>query len=317
MYPFSSHWGRVVMSGDMMNTKEVAQHLGIHEKQVYALVKAGRIPATRVTGKWIFPKKLIDEWIEMNAKQGIKEARGKSKRIEGGLLASGSNDPILDILQASMRKRYPEFYIFSANTGSMEGLKALNMGYTDIAWSHLLDPQSGAYNIPYLSKYLTNVKAVVVNLFYRELGFIIAHGNPFHINGFSDLKKKGVRIINRQKGSGTRVLLDYHIDKLGISPRAIRGYDREVYTHFEVGFAVLSKEADAGIATAAVAKLLGLSFTPVTSENFDMILNQSTFFDKGVQAFIELLKSEEFRKSVEKLGGYDFKDSGKIMYSAV
>jgi excisionase family DNA binding protein len=305
------------MSGDMMNTKEVAEHLGIHEKQVYALVKAGRIPATRVTGKWIFPKKLIDEWIEMNAKQGIKEAKGKSRRIEGGLLASGSNDPILDMLHTSMRKRYPEFYIFSANTGSLEGLKALNLGYTDIAWSHLLDPKSGAYNIPYLSKYLTNVKAVVVNLFYRELGFIVARGNPLHINGFSDLKKKGIRLVNRQKGSGTRVLLDYHMDKLGISPDSIRGYDREVYTHFEVSLVVLSKEADVGIATAAVARLLGLSFIPITNENFDMILDQSTFFNEGVQAFIELLKAEEFRKSVEKLGGYDFKDSGKILYSAV
>ncbi len=305
------------MSGDMMNTKEVAEHLGIHEKQVYALVKAGRIPATRVTGKWIFPKKLIDEWVELNAKQGIKEAKGKSRRIEGGLLAAGSNDTILDILQTSMKKRYPEFYIFSANTGSMEGLKALNLGYTDIAWSHLLDPKSGAYNIPYLSKYLTNVKAVVVNLFYRELGFIVARGNPAHINGFGDLKKKGIRIVNRQKGSGTRVLLDCHMDKLGISPGSVRGYDKEVYTHFEVGLAVLSKEADVGIATAAVAKLLGLSFILITSENFDMILDQSTFFNKGVQAFIELLKSEEFRKSVEKLGGYDFKDSGKILYSAI
>jgi putative molybdopterin biosynthesis protein len=301
----------------MMNTKEVAEHLGIHEKQVYALVKAGRIPATRVTGKWIFPKKLVDEWIEMNAKQGIKEAKGKSKRIEGGLLAAGSNDPILDMLHTSMRKRYPEFYIFSANTGSMEGLEALNMGYTDIAWSHLLDPQSGAYNIPYVSDYLNNVKAVVVNLFYRELGFIVGRGNPLHINGFSDLKKKSVRIVNRQKGSGTRVLLDYHMDKLDISPGTIRGYDREVYTHFEVGLAVLSKGADVGIATAAVAKLLGLSFIFITSENFDMILDQSTFFNKGVQGFIELLKTEEFRKSIEKLGGYDFKYSGKILYSAV
>jgi excisionase family DNA binding protein len=305
------------MSGDIMNTKEVAEHLGIHEKQVYALVKAGRIPATRVTGKWIFPKKLIDEWIEMHAKQGIREAKGKSRRIEGGLLAAGSNDPILDMLQTSMRKRYPEFYIFSANTGSMEGLKALNMGYTDIAWSHLLDPKSGTYNIPYLSTCLANIKAVVVNLFYRELGFIVVHGNPLHINGFSDLKKKGIRVVNRQKGSGTRVLLDYHMDELGISPDSMRGYDREVYTHFEVSLAILSKEADVGIATAAVAKLLGLSFIPITSENFDMILDQSTFFNKGVQGFIELLKSEEFRKSVEKLGGYDFKDSGKILYSAV
>ena len=303
------------MSEEVMNTKEVARYLDIHEKQVYGLIKSGRIPATRVTGKWIFPKRLIDEWIETNAKQGVKEARQKSRRIEGGLLASGSNDTILDMLRTYIRKRHPDFYIFSANTGSTEGLKALDMGFTDIAWSHLLDPKSGQYNIPYLSTYLPNIKAVVVNLFHREVGLIAAHGNPLHIGGFADLAKKRVRIVNRQKGSGTRVLLDYHMDNLGISTRDISGYDTEVFTHFEVGLAVLSKEADTGIATAAVAKLLGLSFILITCENFDMILDQSTFFTKGVQALIEVLKSRDFRKRVSKLGGYDFKDSGKVLYS--
>jgi putative molybdopterin biosynthesis protein len=303
------------MSEDVMNTKEVARYLDINEKQVYSLIKSGRIPATRVTGKWIFPKGLIDEWIETSARQGVKEARQKSRRIEGGLLASGSNDTILDMLRTYIRKRHPDFYIFSANTGSTEGLKALNMGLTDIAWSHLLDAKSGQYNIPYLSTYLPNIKAVVVNLFHREVGLITAHGNPLHVGGFAGLAKKGVRIVNRQKGSGTRVLLDHHMDNLGISTRDIAGYNTEVFTHLEVGLAVLSKEADTGIATAAVAKLLGLSFIPITRENFDMILDQSTFFTKGVQALIEVLKSRDFRKRVEKLGGYDFKDSGKVLYS--
>ncbi len=303
------------MPEDVMNTKEVARYLGIHEKQVYGLIKAGRIPATRVTGKWIFPKKLIDEWIETNARQGLKEARQKSKRIEGSLLASGSNDPILDMLLTHIKQPHPDFYVFSANTGSTEGLKALNMGLTDIAWAHLFDAKSGQYNIPYLSDYLPNIKAVVVNLFHRELGMVTALGNPLGINGFADLSRKGVRIVNRQKGSGTRVLLDYHMNELGISARHVSGYSTEVFTHFEVGLSVLSKEADTGIATAAIAKLLGLSFVPVTRENFDMILDQSTFFTKGVQALIEVIKSRDFRKRVDKLGGYDFKDSGKVMYS--
>jgi len=121
--------------------------------------------------------------------------------------------------------------------------------------------------------------------------------------------------VNRQKGSGTRVLLDYHMDNLGIPAGDVSGYDTEVFTHFEVGLAVLSKEADTGITTAAVAKLLGLSLVPITRENFDMILDQSTFFTKGVQALIEVLKSRDFRKRVSKLGGYDFKDSGKVLYS--
>jgi len=303
------------MSEEMLNTKEVAKYLGIHEKQVYALIKSKKIPSTRVTGKWVFPKKLIDEWIESNAKTSLGQARQKSRRIEGGLLASGSNDPILDMLQTYLKKSYPEFYIFSANTGSTDGLKALNMGYTDIAWSHLFDPKSGEYNIPFLPTYLPNVKPVVINLFHRDLGFIVAPKNPFRIRGFEDLAQKGVRLINRQKGSGTRVLLDYHLKRLQISPSKINGYEREVYTHFEVGLSILSKEADVGIATIAVSKLLGLPFVRITQENFDMILDQSTFFEKGIQAFIEILNSQEFRSRVERLGSYDFTNSGKVLYS--
>ncbi len=303
------------MAGEMMNTKGVAQYLGIHDKQVYALIKSKRIPSTRVTGKWVFPKKLIDEWIESNARKGLEQARQKSRRIEGALLASGSNDPILDMLQTYMKKTYPEFYIFSSNTGSTEGLRALNMGYTDMAWSHLLDPKSGEYNTPFLSTYLANVKPVVVNLFLRDLGFVVAPKNPFGIRGFEDLHRKEIRLINRQRGSGTRVLLDHHLKRVRISPSEIQGYGKEAYTHFEVGLSILAKEADVGIATVAVSKLLGLPFIPITQERFDMLLDQSTFFVKGVQAFIEILNSKEFQGRVERLGSYNFKNSGKILYS--
>lgn len=303
------------MSEEMMSTKEVARYLGVHEKQVYALVKDKRIPSTRITGKWVFPKRLIDEWMESHAKQGLEKAREKSAAMGGALLACGSNDPILDMLQTTMKKTYPEFLILSANTGSTEGLKALNRGHIDLAWSHLLDPKTGQYNIPFLPTYLPDVKAVVVNLFHRELGLIMAPRNPFNIKGFEDLGKKGLRLINRQKGSGTRVLLDHHLKEVGIHASKIEGYDREVYTHFEVGLSILSKEADVGIATVAVAKLLGLPFVPIANESFDMILKMNSFFHKGVQAFIETLNSKVFRQRVETIGAYDFRDSGKILYS--
>ncbi len=302
------------MSDEMMNTKEVARYLDIHEKQVYALIKTGRMPATRVTGKWIFPKKVIDGWIEANAKSGLEQARQKSGRISGALLASGSNDPVLDILQTCRRKAHPEFFIFSANTGSTEGLAALEKGYTDIAWAHLFDPETGEYNVPYLDKCLPHVKAVVVNLFFRELGFLTAPGNHRNIRDFQDLAREGISFINRQAGSGTRLLLDYHLGRAGVSPDRIAGYDREVFTHFEVGLAILSGGADTGIATVAVANLLGLAFIPITRERFDMICDQSVFFQKGVQALVEVLNGEMFRKRVEGLGSYDFQSAGRILY---
>jgi putative molybdopterin biosynthesis protein len=303
------------MTEEMMNTKEVARYLDVHEKQVYALIKTGRIPATRVTGKWIFPRKVIDEWIDACSKSGLEQARQKGGRISGVLLASGSNDPVLDILHSCLRKAHPEFFIFSANTGSMEGLDALDKGYTDIAWSHLFHPQSGEYNTPYLAERLPHIKPVVVNLFFRELGFLTLKGNPSKIRGFKDLGKAEVRFINRQAGSGTRLLLDYHLGKAGISAERIGGYELEVFTHFEVGLAILSGEADTGIATAAVSSLLGLDFIPITRERFDMILDQSVFFQKGVQALVQVLTGEVFRKRVEKLGSYDFRQAGQILYS--
>jgi excisionase family DNA binding protein len=304
------------MSEEIMNTKEVAKYLGIHEKQVYALIKSKKIPSTRVTGKWVFPKKLIDEWIESNARTGLEQAKQKSRKIEGALLASGSNDPILDMLQTDMKKSYPEFYIFSANTGSTEGLKALDMGYTDIAWSHLYDPNTGEYNVPFLPNHLPHVKPVVVNLFHRDLGFVTLCGNPLRIKGFQDLTKKGVRFLNRQKGSGTRLLIDQRLKDFGISSSKIGGYSNEVNTHLEVGLPILGKTADVGIATMATSKFLGLDFIPITKERFDMILSRETFFNKGVQALIKLIHSEEFRQKVEKIGGYDLKDSGRVIYSS-
>ncbi len=305
------------MSEEMMNTKEVSAYLGINEKQVYALIKAGRMPGTRLTGKWVFPKKLVDEWIETGARRGLREAREKSRNLEGALLASGSNDPVLDFLLSGMRHSHPEFYFFCANTGSTDGLRALGGGYTDIAWTHLLDRESGRYNVPFLPKYLPDMKVVLVHLFRREIGLVTAPGNPLGIAGIEDIAGKRVRFVNRQEGSGTRVLLDDRLKSAGIPAWEISGYDREVCTHVEVGLSILAGEADAGLATVAVSRLMGLHFIPVTREDFDMALGQSTYFHRGIQALMDILRSPGLRGRFEKLGGYGFEDSGKILYSNI
>jgi putative molybdopterin biosynthesis protein len=163
------------------------------------------------------------------------QAREKSARMGMALLACSSNDQILDMLQTYIKKIHPEFLILSANTGSTEGLRALNNCYTDLAWSHLFDPKSGKYNIPFLPAYVPNVKVVVVNLFHRDLGLGMAPRDPLGIKGFGDLNKKGVRLVNRQKDSDTRVLLDYHLKQLNVSASNLSEND------FLHGFPVISE----------------------------------------------------------------------------
>ena len=303
------------MSGRLMNAKEVAQYLDIHEKQVYLLVKAQKIPCTRVTGKWLFPVELIDEWLQTSARNSLQQANKRLKSVDNALLAAGSNDPVLDVLLAAIKKNYPAFNIFSANTGSISGLEALNDDLTDIAFSHLLDRQTGDYNTPYLQKFCPDCQPVVVNLFYRQIGFLVTKSKAGNFRGWESLTRKGIRFINRQSGSGIRILLDYELQNRGIAGGDISGYENEVYTHFEVGLAISSGEADAGIASAAVAKIMDLNFQPLLSERFDMILDKSTFFKPAIQAFIETLQSDQFRNRVKKIGNYSFKDAGRILHS--
>jgi excisionase family DNA binding protein len=300
------------MSIIMMNTKEVAEYLDIHEKQVYALIKEKRIPCTRVTGKWLFPKHLIDEWIASSALLSVDLPQARQKN-DGLLLAAGSNDPVLDVLLGTVNlKNY--FGLFSTSTGSSEGLRLLTEKKVDIAWCHLFDPDTGSYNIPYLTDLETSLNIAVVHLFYRELGFVYSKALKSPVDSFESLTRKDVRFINRQKGSGTRLLLDYNLDKAGISNDKITGYANEVCTHFETGLAVSSGEADAGIATIATARIFGLPFTPIIRESFDMVLTKDIFFTQGVQFFIENLNSETFRKRISYLGNYDFNESGKIIH---
>lgn len=303
------------MPGKLMNTKEVAQYLDIHEKQVYLLVKAKKIPCTRVTGKWIFPVELIDEWLQTSARDSLQQTNKQLKSIGNMLLAAGSNDPALDILLSAIKNNYPALNIFSANTGSIKGLEAFNNDLADITFSHLLDQQTGDYNTPYLKEFCPDRQPVVVNLFYRQIGFLIRKSKANNFKGWESLPHKGIHFVNRQSGSGIRVLLDYELKNRGIAGSDIAGYENEVYTHFEVGLSIISGEADVGIASAAVAKILDLNFQPLVSERFDMILDKSTFFLPAIQTFIETLQSNQFRTRVEKIGNYNFKDAGRILHS--
>jgi excisionase family DNA binding protein len=295
---------------DLMNTRQVAKYLGINEKKIYAMAKAGGIPCTRVTGKWVFPKKLIDQWIEKSAEVVVHaKVRNEERRF---LLAAGSDDPSLGILRDLYASHIAPGLFFMAPGGSTAGMTAIREGVADLAMSHLLDSETGEYNLPFVKKMLPT-EVVVASLFYRELGLIVAPGNPKRVGKTSDLIRKNIRIINRQKGSGTRHYFDLELARLSLRPDRIVGYGDVVVTHLEVGLKVLRQEVDAGIATKAVAHLLGLDFVPLTRERFDILVPKERFFSHAVQTFLGIVGSQEFRARITPMAGYDVSESGRII----
>ena len=295
----------------MLNTKDVANYLNINEKQVYRLIKEKKIPATKITGKWTFPRKLIDEWIieSANENRGVK----KTRELKDHIVVMGSNDFTIELLSHELNSRFPEFSLSFSNVGSIGGLIALARGSSHIAGCHLFDIKTGEYNLPYLPRYLPDLETIVVNLVYRDLGLILRPGNPLNITGIEDLAQPGIRIINRQEGSGTRILFDFELKRLRIDPNRINGYEKEVNTHNEVAMAVLSGMAEAGLGILSAAKMLGLEFIHITKERYDLVIPKEHYSAKPLTALLEAIRSQEFRAKIEQMGGYDTRDSGKVL----
>jgi putative molybdopterin biosynthesis protein len=230
--------------------------------------------------------------------------------IEGTILAIGSHDMALDLMAQFLAERWPGRRLRSANAGSLGGLIALRRGECHLAGTHLLDPESGEYNLPYVRRYLAGMPAVVVTLAHREQGLIVASGNPKGIRDLWDLSRPDVRFVNRQRGAGTRVLLDYHLQRLGIDPAAIPGYDREELTHLAVAAAVASGRADVGMGIRAAAAALGLAFIPLAMERYDLVIPLDLYEDPWFRPLWELLHDSRFQAAVAALPGYDVRAMG-------
>jgi putative molybdopterin biosynthesis protein len=237
----------------------------------------------------------------------------EKRDIENTVVVIGSHDLALDILGDHIRRRYPHISLSSAHVGSMGGIMALQKGETHGAGIHLLDPETGEYNIPYLEKYLPGKDIVLVNLAYRDQGIMVKRGNPKNIKNVGDLAGEGITFVNRQKGAGTRLLLDYELKKLGISPERIVGYEREEYTHMAVAAAVAGGSADAGLGILAAANSLGLDFIPVARERYDLAIPAEFMGLERVKAVLETINTPQFKKDLEALGGYHTEKTGEIL----
>ena len=233
--------------------------------------------------------------------------------IKNTIVAVGSHDNSLDTLADQIRSKHRNITLSSSNVGSMGGLMAIKKGVCHIAGSHLLNAKDGSYNISYIKKYLPDISIRLVNLVFRDQGLIIPHGNPKNIKGIEDIVRDDIVFINRQAGSGTRILLDYRLGQLGIEPRTIRGYENEEYTHMSVAVAVLSGAAYVGLGIYAAAKALNLDFIPVVTEQYDLVIPKEHFESKNIRILLETINATKFKKRVEALGGYHTERTGEIV----
>ena len=247
------------------------------------------------------------EEVDIELLRGIDE-------IAGTIVAIGSHDLVLDLAASALRAEDPNLTLASSNVGSLGGLVALRDGLCHLAGSHLLDPATGEYTLPYLDRILAprgGADVSVVRLVHRDQGLMVAPGNPLALTGIGDLTGRGAHYVNRQRGAGTRVLLDFELGRLGVSPDDIDGYAREEPTHLAVAAAVAAGRADAGLGIMAAARAFGLDFVPVTQEPYDLVVDAEAMDSPLLAPLWSLLRSDRFQAAVTELGGYATKEMGR------
>jgi putative molybdopterin biosynthesis protein len=254
----------------------------------------------------------FSEGVHAGAEVEVELLRGMAE-VRQTVVAIGSHDLALDLLSNALAQRRPGASLASANVGSLGGLLALARGEAHLAGSHLLDEQTGEYNVSYIQRHLAGRKMVLVHLAGRVQGLIVPPGNPRGLAWLEDLARPDILFVNRQRGSGTRVLLDYRLKQLGIRPDQIRGYDREEYTHLAVAADVASGAADVGLGILAAARALGLEFVPLFDEQYQLVIPREHYDSPVLGPMLEIIAGPELRAEVDALGGYDVSEMGRVV----
>ena len=284
----------------------------VGEKMVATPVQRGAgviMSLVRADGLVQIPR--FSEGLDAGAQVSVELLRPLAE-VENTIVAIGSHDLTLDLMSSFLRRNPSGAVLSSSHIGSLGGLIALRRGEAHLAGSHLLDEGTGEYNIAYIRRYLPDVPVMLVNLVGRVQGLMVKPGNPGEILSLSDLLRPGVTFVNRQRGSGTRVLLDYKLGELGILPESINGYLREEYSHLAVAAAVNGGSADTGLGILSAARALNLDFVPLVNEQYDLVIPRSHYDSDLLRPLFELLADGEFQQAVAALGGYDVTRMGRV-----
>lgn len=255
------------------------------------------------------------EGLEADAPAAVTPLRPLS-HIYQNIVCVGSHDNSLDVIADMIRQRSGRASLSSSHVGSMGGLMAIKKGLCHMAGTHLLDTSDGSYNISYIKQYLPEKRVHLIHLVNRDQGLIVKPGNPRGIKGIEDLARPDVQFINRQGGSGTRILLDYRLEQLNMRGPDIAGYANEEYTHMAVAVAVLSDAADVGLGIHAAAKALDLEFIPVVTESYDLVIPDEFMETPYVRMILEIIASDAFQSRVAALGGYHLENTGEIIWKS-
>ncbi|MCJ8014639.1 helix-turn-helix transcriptional regulator [Paenibacillus sp. KQZ6P-2] len=314
------------MSSDISyTTEEIAKMLKISKLTVYDLIKKGELPSYRV-GKQMRVDATDFEAYKQRAK-GIKtvpqilpaaeHAQHPSTTVGNGMrpIVITGQDISLDILVKYMEKKISGIRPLREYVGSLDSLISMYRGEADIVSTHLLDGDTGEYNIPYIRKLLVGSSYMVVNLLSRNAGLYVQKGNPLGLQSWSDLSRPGLRLMNREKGSGARVLLDEQLRLHGIKQQQLNGYELEQTNHIGVAAKVASGEADAGVGIEKAAAIVGqVDFIPLIEERYDLVMLKTADNMPWIQSLLDILRSEEFRKELKAIAGYDLSRTGGILF---
>ena len=310
------------MPGDISYTpEEVARILKISKFTVYELIKRGELTAYHI-GRKVRVEGTDLEVYKQRAKgitagpppeSSTSKPAGSEFSAHDGLVICGQ-DMVLDVLTRHLAKMFPHIRFLRQYIGSIDGLMALYRGLANVVTAHLWDGDNDEYNIPYVRRMMPGHRAVIINLVYRTEGFYVTKGNPKAILNWTDLARPDIRFVNRERGSGARVLLDEQLRKQGISHQMISGYDDEEMSHLAVASRVARGEADAGLGIEKAAlQVVNIDFVPLQRERYDLILRKDDLEKPPFKALLTILKSAPFRNEVVGIGGYDVTIMGEIM----